>query len=31
MGWTSWNTFFQYNSEEKMISQVYFFTYTHDK
>ncbi len=26
MGWTSWNTFFQYNSEEKMISQVYFFT-----
>ena len=22
MGWTSWNTFFEYNSEEKMISQV---------
>lgn len=22
MGWTSWNTFFQYNSEEKMIAQA---------
>ena len=22
MGWTSWNTFFENNTEEKMISQV---------
>ena len=22
MGWTSWNTFFEYNSQEKMISQM---------
>ena len=22
MGWSSWNTFFSYNSEEKMIAQV---------
>ena len=22
MGWTSWNTFFEENSQEKMISQV---------
>ena len=23
MGWTSWNTFFENNTEEKMISQVW--------
>ena len=23
MGWSSWNTFFSYNSEEKMIAQVH--------
>jgi hypothetical protein len=22
MGWTSWNSFFEYNTEEKMIAQV---------
>ena len=22
MGWTSWNTFFSYNNEDKMISQA---------
>ena len=25
MGWTSWNTFFENNTEAKMISQVYRF------